>query len=212
LADAATDQPWGASPADWTHLAERLGLLADLLPVVSNPDATISPSSKLRDLGKTPSRYDVHGQVVGIPKWTQHQATERDVQRWSASPDLGVCVQTRRVRAIDVDIGDQVKAREVLELLGLAVALPMRRRANSGKCLLVFDMPGEFAKRIIRTADGIIEFLATGQQFIAVGTHPSGARYEWSDADGVLGRRLRTTRWRDARAQWPGARCRPARQ
>ena len=26
---------------------------------------------------------------------------------------------------------------------------------------------------------GLVEFLATGQQFVALGTHPSGVRYEW---------------------------------
>lgn len=170
--------PWGATASDWASL-QALGLQADLLPVVSNPNAEISPASKMRDLGKTPSRYDANGLVVGIPKWTSHQASERDVQRWSAHSDLGICLQTRSVRAIDIDIADPVRAAEVEELVGYMAVLPARRRSNSGKALLVFDMPGAFAKRVIRTEHGIIEFLATGQQFIAIGTHPSGARYEW---------------------------------
>lgn len=42
-------------------------------------------------------------------------------------------------------------------------------------------MEGDLTKRVIRTPhDGeIIELLATGQQCIVAGTHPSGARYEW---------------------------------
>jgi hypothetical protein len=59
------------------------------------------------------------------------------------------------------------------------IELPARRRANSGKCLLAFRLVGEFGKRHFKTATGLVEFLATGQQFVAVGTHPSGARYEW---------------------------------
>lgn len=179
--------PWGATVADWQHFAQQLGLESDLLPVVSNPHAKISAQSKMRDLGKTPSRYDKAGRVVGVPKWTQHVATDNDVRRWAAVSDLGICLQTRVARAIDIDIADPVAAQRVLDLIGLTASLPMRRRASSGKCLLAFRMPGEFAKRVIRTPDGIIEFLATGQQFIAVGTHPSGDRYEWVDADGVLG-------------------------
>lgn len=179
--------PWGAAVDDWLHFSMKLGLESDLLPVVSNPHARISERSKLRDLGKTPSRYGKDGHVVGIPKWTLHVATDSDVRRWSAVSDLGICLQTRVVRAIDIDIADPVAAQRVLDLIGLATALPMRRRENSGKCLLAFRMPGDFAKRIIRTEHGIIEFLATGQQFIAVGTHPSGVRYEWVDADGVIG-------------------------
>lgn len=171
--------PWGATDADWRHFADRLGLQADLLPVVSNPAAEISPLSKMRDLGKTPSRYGPDDLVVGIPKWTQNQSTARDVARWQANSDLGICLQTRVVRAIDIDIADPVRAAEVEDLISFMTALPARRRANSGKCLLAFRMPGAFAKRVIKTAHGIIEFLATGQQFIAVGTHPSGARYEW---------------------------------
>lgn len=178
---------WGAASEEWAHFSDKLSLLPDLLPVVSNPHAKISPNSKMRDLGKTPSRYDANGLVVGIPKWTSHKSTDRDLGRWSQHSDLGICVQTRSVRAVDIDIADPVRAAAVRELVELMVALPQRRRANSGKCLLTFRMPGDFAKRVIRTADGIIEFLATGQQFIAVGTHPSGTRYEWVDGDGVLG-------------------------
>lgn len=37
MPDANT--PWGASPADWSLFADTLGLKADLLPVVSNPQA-----------------------------------------------------------------------------------------------------------------------------------------------------------------------------
>jgi len=45
--------------------------------------------------------------------------------------------------------------------------------------LLAFRLEGDHRKRIIRTKAGIIEFLATGQHFVAIGTHPSGARYRW---------------------------------
>jgi predicted P-loop ATPase len=182
-AEAARDvrhagAPWGATPEDWAAW-RALGLTADLLPVVSNPNAVISPMSKMKDLGKTPSRYGPDDLVVGLPKWTQAQSTARDVQRWSANSDLGICVQTRRMRAIDIDIADPVRAAEIEELISYMADLPVRFRENSGKCLMLFDMPGDFSKRVIKTAHGIIEFLATGQQFVAVGTHPSGARYEW---------------------------------
>ena len=170
----------GATRADWNHFSSRLGLTADLLPVVSNPDAKIHPASAMKDLGKTPSRYN-DGMVVGIGKWTSMQATPAQVEAWSSEPDYGICLQTRRVRAIDIDIADSARAAEVEELIGYGCGvLPKRFRSNSGKCLLVFDMPGEFSKRVIKTPHGIIEFLATGQQFIAAGTHPSGVRYEWA--------------------------------
>jgi hypothetical protein len=42
---------------------------------------------------------------------------------------------------------------------------------------------GDFRKRIHRLAGdlGIIELLANGQQFVAWGTHSSGARIEWDN-------------------------------
>lgn len=173
--------PWGASGEEWTHFAKRLDLTADLLPVVSNPKAVISGKSKMAAVGKTPSTYNRDHEVVGIPQWTSHRATERDVARWSRESDLGICVQTRVARAIDIDIGDAEVAQRVRDAveLHLDLALPTRVRPDTGKCLLMLRMPGEFGKRVIRTAHGAIEFLATGQQFIAVGTHPSGAAYRW---------------------------------
>ncbi|MDI8840827.1 DUF5906 domain-containing protein, partial [Salmonella enterica subsp. enterica serovar Anatum] len=54
-------------------------------------------------------------------------------------------------------------------------------RANSNKCLYLLAVDGDFRKRIHRLAGdmGIIELLANGQQFVACGTHSSGARIEW---------------------------------
>lgn len=181
-------QPWGATAGDWSLFAGTFGLRSDLLPVVSNPNARISSDSKMAALGKTPSQYNRNGDAVGITKWTERASSEADIRRWSAQPDYGICVQTRQVRAIDIDVPDPAHARRVRDVIELALdrVLPVRWRADSGKCLLAFRMPGDFVKRIIRTDDGIIEFLANGQQFIAAGTHPKGERYQWDWPDAVL--------------------------
>jgi hypothetical protein len=176
--DLPTARP-GAAPEDWQHFDLVLGLTADLLPVVSNPRATIAPDSTLKDLGKTPSRYNAARHAVGIAKWTEHQATPAEITAWSRDRDLGICLQTRRVRALDVDVTDPQLAAQIHVHLA-HLGLPVRSRSNAAKFLLAFEMPGEFRKRSVRCASGMIEFLATGQQFIAVGLHPSGVRYEWS--------------------------------
>lgn len=169
----------GATPNDWA-IWQRLGLEADLLPVVMDQTATISPQSDIRDLGKTPSRFNREGHAVGIPKWTGHQATARDVQRWAADSRLGLCVIARRVKAIDVDIPDPAAARAVEEFIELGLGkLPARRRANTGKLLLAFRLELPFPKRVIKTPHGIIELLSERQQFVAAGQHSSGARYAW---------------------------------
>ena len=183
----------GALPSDWGHL-QGIGLTPDLLPVVSNLSAVISPKSKLKALGKTPSMYNRDGNAVGIPEWTQHVATDRDIERWARNPDLGICIKTGaawHLFAIDIDIDDSAASRLIVDYIFLATGeLPMRWRSNSGKCLLVFRMRGEFTKRVINTATGAIEFLATGQQFIAVGTHTSGVRYQWDDGARVMPARV----------------------
>ena len=98
-----TGVPWGATAAEWLHFSETLGLEADLLPVVSNPAGVVSKLSKVKGLGKTPSKYNRAGEVVGITAWTAHQATDRHVGQWLANSDLGICVQTRVWRALDID-------------------------------------------------------------------------------------------------------------
>jgi predicted P-loop ATPase len=172
---------WGASPDDWDHFDLVLGLGSDLLPVVSNPQAEIDPDSKLKDLGKTPSRFNKARKVVGIAGWTDHQASDQDITRWARDTDLGICLQTRTVRALDIDVPDFDLSKNIRAfiLLHLGQALPCRSRENSGKLLLGFTLRGEFAKRKMVVEGGIVEFLANGQQFIAVGTHPSGVRYDW---------------------------------
>lgn len=171
----------GASPEEWAHLDVLLGLTEDLLPVVSNPKATISPNSAIKDLGKLPSTYNGQRQVVGFASWTQHKASASDIIKWTKERDYGICIQTRRIRAIDVDVTDADLAQRIGERIGklLGAQLPRRSRNNAHKFLLAFELGGEFTKRKFKTEHGIVEFLANGQQMVAVGTHPSGARYEW---------------------------------
>lgn len=179
-----TQERFGATVEDWSHFDLTLGLTPDLLPVVSNPQAVISSESKMRDVGKTPSIYNKSRKVSGLPGWTGYEATSRDVDKWSSEPDYGICLQTRLVRAIDVDVTDPELATAIERVLLAKVLLPKRFRANSSKFLLGFQLEGEFGKRKITTSGGIIEFLANGQQFIAAGTHPTGFRYQW-DGSGL---------------------------
>lgn len=175
---------WGATPDEWFHFDLVQGRTDQLLPVVCNPNAAISPNSKLKALGKTPSLYNRDRLATGIKDWTEHVVTEHDFARWSKEPDYGICVRTGNGwLALDCDSEDadvQQKIRDLLvQLLG---ELPPRRwRANSNKCLYLLGVEGDFRKRIHRLEGdlGIIELLANGQQFVACGTHSSGARIEW---------------------------------
>lgn len=170
---------YGASAQEWDHFT-GLELSEDLLPVVSDPNAQISPNSGLKSLGKVPSLFDRKGQVVGISKWTAKRASRAEIAQWKADDRLGICVQTRRVRAIDIDVPDEELARMIEIAFQLELGnLPVRSRADSGKRLLAVRVDGALTKQVFDVAGGRVEILGDGQQFVAVGTHPSGARYEW---------------------------------
>lgn len=173
---------WGASREAWAHWSVTLGLAEHLLPVVSNPTAEISPDSKVAALGKVPSQYNFRRLVAGLPKWTQARSTLRDVARWEAEPDYGICLQTRAIRAIDIDVPNKRKAAKIRDTILAQLPLhwfPERMRSGTGKTLLAFRYDGELPKRSIPVDGGVIEFLGDGQQFIAEGMHPDGSRYEW---------------------------------
>lgn len=181
-------EQYGARQEAWHHFASLLGLRADLLPVVSNPNATISPDSKVKALGKTPSRYNFRGDASGLPKWTEMVATEQDIGRWETEPDYGICIQTRTIRAIDIDVPDPRKAAAILRTIKTALPstfFPERHRLDTGKTLLAFRYPFPMPKRVIPVDGGMIEFLGDGQQFVADGTYIDSktglahGRYEW---------------------------------
>ena len=133
---------YGAMPEEWSKLDLGLGLTEDLLPVVSNPGAKIARNSSVSALGKAPTRYNRDRQVAGIPRWTEHVATRKDIELWSLEPDYGICIQTRAVRALDVDIDDRDQADKVRQFIAARVSeLPERSRSNSGNFLQAFRLP-----------------------------------------------------------------------
>jgi hypothetical protein len=182
---------WGATPEEWAW-AKRLAKV-DLLPVVSNPHAERSPLSRMKQIGKTPSLYNHKHQAKGFTDWTSWEATVVNIEAWAGEPDYGICIQTRDVRAFDCDVPDRKLSDRIcrawLDALGLD-DLPLRMRADSGKQLFAFRLDGDWEKRSFivkewvdadtgKTKRWLVEFLADGQQFVAVGTHPDGARYDW---------------------------------
>lgn len=180
------EQPWGAKQEDWLRF-ELLDLTSELLPVVSNPNAKISPNSALKTLGKVPSRYTAERLVIGLPEWPTLKPHKAQVELWSEEPDYGICLQARIVRAFDVDVPDKELSNTIQEAIQGELnwlGLPIRSRADSGKLLLAFRLPGIWAKRKLQVKGGIIEFLGDGQMFVAAGTHQNGARYEWQWPEG----------------------------
>jgi predicted P-loop ATPase len=181
-------QRYGASFEAWDHFADKLGLAEDLLPVVSNPNAEVSELSKMKALGKTPSIYNRDHKVVGLPEWTKIKASEHLIARWRSEPDYGICLQTRSVRAFDIDVEDDFKANEIVNAIRAltGIKLPCRFRSGNGRRLLGFKYNRPLTKHVVPVEHGMVEVLADGQQFIAEGTHPSGERYEWFEGLPVI--------------------------
>lgn len=177
---------YGARQEDWTTLDLILGLTSDLLPVVSNPEAEVSPHSFLKagNRGKVPSLYNRKHQVKGFIGWSKYRATSADVGSWMKERDYGICLQTRYVRAFDIDVEDREKALALAEGVerALGCSVPWRVRAGSGKRLgmVRVKLPEgqELKKRVLKVDGGMIELLGDGQQFIFAGTHTGGSRYE----------------------------------
>ncbi len=171
----------GALPEEWDHFDLILGLATELLPIVADRNLTISPTSKLKEIGKVPSLIDRAGHVHGLPGWPARRTTGAELQRWRAEPKYSLALQARTVRAFDIDCpnsGAEI-ADDIERTLGRT--LPMRFRENSGKRLLAFRLSGQQSKRVLRTADGAVELLADGQEWVAAGQHVSGVRYQWRD-------------------------------
>lgn len=179
---------WGAYPEEWDHLAFVCGVLPDMLPYIADPSVLPSENTKWRPASKMPGAVGRNGLGHGIKGWREKTTTAGDIERFAAEPAHGICIVTRNLRAIDVDIYDKDEADEVERIILQHFGkIPTRRRKNSTKFLCPVWIPGEFAKRKVRTSTmdptgryhSAVEILADGQQFFAVGTHESGARYEW---------------------------------
>ena len=171
----------GVTAGEWTHFA-ALGLESDLLPVVVDPAAKWSERSAIKEPGKVPSHF-TRGEAHGMKDWPSHVSTAGDIARWSRDGRLGICLIARTVRAIDIDVNDEVIANTIRDFIEMGIgALPCRGRSNSGRKVLAFRMPGEFPKRVFTlkgsTTDKV-EFLGTGNQFLISGRHKSGVPYEW---------------------------------
>jgi putative DNA primase/helicase len=185
-----TNEQRGATTEEWFHFDFVLGLGSNLLPCVpAAPDVRVVEGSALKDkVGKIPSAFNAAGEAHGLLNWQKREILSNEVKMWSADRRLNICVRTgpiSNVYAFDVDIDSDLagEVRSVLaELLGADA--PTRGRADSKKILLAFRMEEPCKKRKIYLDESrkgpAIELLADGQQFVAAGSHSSGARYQWS--------------------------------
>lgn len=186
---------WGATPEEWALW--RSLCPEHLLPTVCNPEAAVSKKSQLYRIDKTtgqllhpakvPSLYNRKKQIAGIRQWASLLITPAMLDSWQEGPDYGICVRTGLgLLALDCDSEDAGHHTIIEQILRdtLGCLPPCRFRENSNKCLYLLNAPFERRKSVLRLPDedgrpAQIELLATGQQFMAAGIHPSGARIVW---------------------------------
>jgi predicted P-loop ATPase len=185
---------FGATTAEWDHWAFIAGV--DLLPAIGDPNLLALPRNPrlqhLESLAKTPSILGYNGVIRGIAQWVAYQASATDVDEWKRPGYYNILLNTRNIRALDIDVADRDTAYKIASYVrtALGVALPLRWREDSGKCTLLMrlDPHTPMRKRVIHVKPGdangqkgAIEWLANGQQTLLMGTHPNGARMQWAD-------------------------------
>lgn len=185
---------FGATTAEWDHWAFIAGV--DLLPAIGDPNLLTLPRNPrlqhLESLAKTPSILGHNGVIRGIAQWVAYQTSAADVEEWKRPGYYNILLNTRNIRALDIDVADRETAYKIATYVrtALGVALPVRYRKDSGKCTLLMrlDPHTPMRKRVIHVKagdangqKGVIEWLANGQQTLLMGTHPNGARMEWAN-------------------------------
>jgi len=175
---------------EWEALA-RLAL-TDIVPVIADLSVRMNPRSQIETPdGKAVTFVDPRtGMGLGLVGWADPLYRTTSIEDWAADPRHSAGIITRNIRAIDIDVPDEAEGQRVEDFvrfrLGIdGLMLPKRDRENSGKRLLLYrmdDSPENLRKYVVNMGEhGAVEFLGNSQQFVAAGTHPSGARYRWPE-------------------------------
>lgn len=180
-----TSRVFGAGSVVWAEY-RRKGWSDLMLPVVSNPNIKKAASSAIKELGKVPTVKNAAGEAVGIRGWTNIVPADAQLDEWAADDDLGICIRCGTVVAFDCDcsstaVSDAIK-RTMLDCL-FVKSVPLRARADApARWLTAFRITEPVAKqRLVFDGENMLEVLGRGNQFAAEGTHPKGARYEWTE-------------------------------
>lgn len=158
---------------------EVTALRAQLWDGGYRPVPVFNPDAKVTSPGKQP---------LG-DKWREEALKDPPLcaQSLAVSYALNTGVLCDGLRAIDIDIDDpQIAARCRAIAVDRFGEAPIRMRRNSARCLILYRAASGTPTKIAITgaahAKGNslkVEALGAGQQFVAYGTHDSGADLEW---------------------------------
>ena len=191
---------YGAFREEWDAFASLN--LQDLMPWVADPTVPIHRTSDLTPgQTKTPSLIveSRHGSgVVGLRGWAKPTriTTTKEMLKWRDDDRLGICMNGRKIKCIDIDVPDKVLGPQVeafcRESLGIGgMLMPLRDREGTGKRALMYRLAdaevSAYNRVVLREygdlgqSGGAIEFLADTKQFVVAGRHISGQRYRWPE-------------------------------
>lgn len=191
---------YGASRAEWDAFATLN--LEDLMPWVADQTVPIHPTSRLKPgQTKTPSLIIENSRgagVIGLPGWAdpRRKTAMRDVIKWREDPRLGICMNGRKIKCLDIDVINLARALRIegfiREYLGAGgMFMPVRDREGTGKRAMLYRMADHgiaaYQRVVVKPLSdaerdgGVIEFLADTRQFVVAGCHESGQRYRWPD-------------------------------
>lgn len=156
----------------------------DIIPVIP-PGAALAPRSTIvaSAIGKIPGRKLANGTWAGF-NWRAHQTTADDVQKWVVD-GASFGLRADRFPALDIDCTDpalvETIVREAISVLGQAP----QRVGRAPKTLLMYRAAAPFGRlRLyikLNETQHLVEFLATGQQYLVHGTHPATMQpYRWT--------------------------------
>lgn len=117
-----------------------------------------------------------------VARWNEDGAGWSEVSAYSEALNTGISCDGLVV--IDADVDDAATADKVWDACVRHLGEPgmVRHRANSTRFAAVYRAAqGRPGKLKVKGSLGAVEQLGKGQQLVADGTHPSGARIEWSD-------------------------------
>ena len=140
---------------------------------VFSPGAVEWTGQPIANAGKRPNCKNWHESAL---------ASVPDACTAKPSPDaLNTGILCDGLVALDLDIDDSAMSQQAISaavrILGNA---PMRVRSDSARVLMLYRASeGEPSKRSIDGANGKVEALGVGQQFVSFGIHPNGASYAW---------------------------------
>jgi hypothetical protein len=164
---------------------------SDVLPIIP-PGASLLPQSKVKAdfLGKTPGRFfPGRNAWAGLAGAWPTEGLPSELRASAASwPTSNVGLRAASWPGVDIDVGSD-EARELIEDVAVTHlgSAPVRTRAGSPRVLLVYRATGDEPirkMRLVFTLGGLghaVEVLASGQQYLIAGTHPTGAEYGWRD-------------------------------